>query len=490
MTVDNVAPNGGEGINHDEIQARRYAEPDWENWTTTPTDLDWPVQMFMQHNPNVVFDGDTLLNYDAGCYRAINTENTLREFLERFDVVIERRNDYPLRVHYRATPARIKQFAAKLAEEIKLSPYDPVPHWRYPPYDRDDDAPAPANQCLCFENAIVNALTGETTRPTPHLLSTTGFDFNYDPHATCELWQKTVNDYWPLKSDGTLADEALLLQEMFGYLLLPKTDLHKIFMLIGSGRNGKGTITRLLTYLLGRPHVAFISMHDLSARYSRAGFIGKRLAIVGEGTFGTKDDTVTATTFLKTVSGEDEITIRRNGGRAPWTGILRTRFLITANTIPEFVDDSPALSLRTVSIPFTRTFSDDERDTALDGKLQAEAAGIINWTITGYQRVMKAQKFTLPAASVQLTARIAQTASRGILSFIEDFCDLTDIGATVTERELYAAYRQWCADNGIRVISKSKFLNALLAAKPALAQYRPRDGGVRERSLRGVRLIP
>ena len=61
---------------------------------------------------------------------------------------------------------------------------------------------------------------------------------------------KFLGDLW---GDDTEAMEAL--QEFFGYTISGRTDLHKILLLVGPLRSGKGTIARVLTSLIGKPNV-------------------------------------------------------------------------------------------------------------------------------------------------------------------------------------------------------------------------------------------
>ena len=54
---------------------------------------------------------------------------------------------------------------------------------------------------------------------------------------------------------------------MFGYLLLPITHLQKMFMLIGPKRSGKGTITRVLSAVVGRSNVAGSTLGSLTTPF-------------------------------------------------------------------------------------------------------------------------------------------------------------------------------------------------------------------------------
>ena len=60
-----------------------------------------------------------------------------------------------------------------------------------------------------------------------------------------------LRQLWPDDEESIAA-----LQEFFAYVLSGRTDLHKIMLLIGPTRSGKGTIARVLAALLGKGNVA------------------------------------------------------------------------------------------------------------------------------------------------------------------------------------------------------------------------------------------
>jgi putative DNA primase/helicase len=262
----------------------------------------------------------------------------------------------------------------------------------------------------------------------------------------------------------------------------------KTALFIGSGRNGKGVVLTILIALLGALNVAALSMQQLgSVKHSKASLINKRLLAVSEGALGSKSDRIGATNFIKAVTGEDRIDITRRGAE-PWRGKLQARILITANLIPAFIDSSPALGERIISLMFSRIFAEHERDYGLTDKLLGELSGIFNWAAEGYRRLKANGKFTLPASSARLTQDIVR-ASSGVTAFIEEACDLS-AEAVITESEFYRTYTQWCAQTGTRPMGKGELIGAVIMALPGrVTHYRPWvNGRAGERSLRGVKV--
>jgi putative DNA primase/helicase len=83
--------------------------------------------------------------------------------------------------------------------------------------------------------------------------------FEYEPTAPEPVrWLQFLNQLWPDDPESINA-----LQEFFGYVLSGRTDLHKIMLLIGPTRSGKGTIARVLAALLGKGNVAGSTLASL-----------------------------------------------------------------------------------------------------------------------------------------------------------------------------------------------------------------------------------
>jgi putative DNA primase/helicase len=82
--------------------------------------------------------------------------------------------------------------------------------------------------------------------------------------------------------------------ELIGYLTYSGNLLHKAVMLSGTGRNGKGTLLRVITALLGDDNTTSVSLHDLvNTRFSTASLFGKNANIAGDIDGGYIENTAT-----------------------------------------------------------------------------------------------------------------------------------------------------------------------------------------------------
>ena len=146
-----------------------------------------------------------------------------------------------------------------------------------------------------------------------------------------------------------------MLQQWFGYVLVPNTTLQKILMLIGPPRSGKGTIGRMLTALIGADAVAGPSLASLASHFGAASLIGKLAAIVPDARLSGRADQAVLVERLLFISGEDRIEVDRKH-RDPWTGTLPTRVLLMSNEVPRLRDAWLALANRLIILSLTESF--------------------------------------------------------------------------------------------------------------------------------------
>ena len=93
----------------------------------------------------------------------------------------------------------------------------------------------------------------------PQLFSLTCLPFAYDPAATCPQWEAFLN--YVLESDQK---RIALLQEYFGYCLIPGNKYQKFLMLEGVGGNGKGVTAAVLQEMLGASNVSNVGPEKFS----------------------------------------------------------------------------------------------------------------------------------------------------------------------------------------------------------------------------------
>ena len=92
-------------------------------------------------------------------------------------------------------------------------------------------------EIIACRNGLLHVPSGKLLEPTPRFFTRNALAFDFLPDAPApRQWLDFLNQVWP----G--GEEIELLQEIFGYLLVPDTSQQKIFLLVGPKRSGKGTM--------------------------------------------------------------------------------------------------------------------------------------------------------------------------------------------------------------------------------------------------------
>lgn len=322
-------------------------------------------------------------------------------------------------------------------------------------------------------------LTTRVQQPhTPRLYVHAAVPYPYDPKARAPSWDAFLRALWP---DD--AESVATLQEWFGYVLSGDTAQQKGLFLIGPPRAGKGTIARVLTALIGPEHVAGPTLAALGGQFGLAQLVGKPLAIIADARLRKADDVVTER--LLAVTGEDVQTVDRKH-REPLAHVtLPTRIMMLSNEVPRFADASGALASRFVVMVLGRSWLGKE-DVGLSAKLAGEMPGILNWALEGLSRLRARGRFVQPASADEVIAELEELSSP-VLAFLRECCEVGD-GLEVPAAELYAAWEEWCEDNGRLSGSVQSFGRDVRAAVPGLRDSRPRSGGVQRRVYHGLRV--
>jgi putative DNA primase/helicase len=96
-------------------------------------------------------------------------------------------------------------------------------------------------------NGLLDVERRELLAHTPRFFNVTAVPFDYEKDALQPArWFGFLSDLW-----GEDIDSMNALQEFFGYVVSGRLDMHKILLLVGPTRAGKGVIARTLTALVG-----------------------------------------------------------------------------------------------------------------------------------------------------------------------------------------------------------------------------------------------
>ncbi len=353
-----------------------------------------------------------------------------------------------------------------------------------------DDSDAPlwldgtpsASDYLPVQNGIVHLPTRQLRQHSPKLFCPHRLAFPFEPTAHPEQWIKFLRQLWP---DDEQSIE--LLKEWFGYLLTSSTRFHKMMLMVGPKRSGKGTIARIAEATIGAASCCSPTLGGLSQNFGAAAIVGKRLAVVGDARLSGRADAAIVTERLLSLSGGDLQTIPRKH-QSDWIGTPETKWMLLSNELPRLPDSSGALASRFLLLQTSESFYGRE-DHGLEARLLAELPGIFNWALDGLARLQERGRFSELAAARDSMEALEDLGSP-VAAFVRHSCEVGP-GYTTPTSTLYEAFRRWCGDEGIDHVSTNAiFGRDLSAAFPAIRKITFRSGdGRREKNYSGIRVV-
>ena len=333
---------------------------------------------------------------------------------------------------------------------------------------------------VAVANGLLDIKRRQLLPHTPQFFNQTSVPFDYDACAPEPTeWLTFLADLWPQEPEAIN-----VAGEWFGYVISGRLDLHKILLMIGPTRGGKGVIARMLSALIGRQNVCGPTLNSLGGEFGLAPLIGKPLAIISDARFVGKNGNVVVERLLS-ISGEDVLTVNRKY-RDQWTGKLPSRLHVISNELPKLGDASTAIVGRIVLLLLSRSWLGKE-DHALEQRLHAELPGILNWALDGLQRltVPNGNRFTRIPAAEEAIAVMRDLASP-VGAFVREQCD-TGADKQVAVDELYGAFKIWAENNGHAKPTKQLFGRDLRAAVPSIRVTQPRGSdGKQYRAYSGI----
>jgi len=330
---------------------------------------------------------------------------------------------------------------------------------------------------LVLNNGLLNINGGEMTAHTPEYLSTIRLPVDYNPDADCPKIKKFF-------SEIVKEDDVPVLEELIGYCLFKGYPIHKAFMLVGEGANGKSTFLNLLRTFLGGENVVSVALQDLDRNRFASGALHGKLANIYP---DLSPNALYATGKFKMLTGGDLIGAEKKFG-GMFTFENYAKLIFSANRIPMVdKDDSMAFFRRWLIINFPNTFNGATANKNLLDKLTTpeELSGLLNLAIKGLKRLMDNGGFSDDRSVAQIREQYIRM-SDSVHAFVLDKIEVSPEDF-VEKKELYGAYCEYCRNENLPVISDQTFFKRL-CQHVRIEEYRPFMGDKRVRALRGLRL--
>ena len=243
------------------------------------------------------------------------------------------------------------------------------------------------------------------------------------------------------------------MQRFAGYLLTGSTREQIFLFCFGHGANGKSVFIEVLKHVMA-DYSRAIASETLSESKRQAGgatpdlaaLIGARLVLCSE----TEDNTALAESLVKSLVSGDSMAVRQLYA-APVQFTPNFKLVMAGNHKPIVRGNDNGIWRRVRLVPFNRTFSPDERDPHLPAKLRAETPHILAWMVAGCIKWQQRRLADTPATIRQATD--AYQVDQDITGTWLSECTSSNANGETSSGDLYANYKAWSLDNGLRPAS-------------------------------------
>ena len=295
---------------------------------------------------------------------------------------------------------------------------------------------------LNLSNGTLDLHTGLLSPHNPLDLITKLCPAPYDPSAACPRWEAFL-----ARIMGGHEDLIPFLQRAVGYTLTGLTTEKCIFILYGSGDNGKTTFIEAVRALLGDDYSSVTTTQTLIAKKTDgipndiARLQGTRFVSATEIDEGRTLDEAGVKALT---GGRDRLVARFM--RAEWFEFFpKFKIFLSTNHKPRIVGGDSAIWNRIRLIPFHVSIPKPEQNPYLIDELRSELPGILAWAVRGCLD-WQANSLVSPL-EISLATEDYRDEMDILGGFISSVCVLGPRHQT-TSNALYQAYRRWADHSG------------------------------------------
>jgi putative DNA primase/helicase len=280
------------------------------------------------------------------------------------------------------------------------------------------------------------------------------------------MWKQFIREIM-----GYKGELITFLQTAAGWAVSGDVSEQSMFILYGTGANGKSTFLNVIMHILGDYAIStyaetFMKRNNDTATNDIARLRGTRFVTTTE----TEQGKRLSEHLIKQVTGTDQLTARFLYGEY-FNFVPTFKIFMASNHKPVIKGTDHGIWRRIKLIPFTTTIPDEKRDKYLEQKLLTEKSGILNWLIEG---ALRWRREGLNTPAIVLNATDEYRGEMDIIgNFFRERC-VQQPGAAIRARELFRVYQQWCEENNEMATSERMF--GLRLKELGITQKRSSDG--------------
>ncbi|HEY3691268.1 MAG TPA: phage/plasmid primase, P4 family [Pseudonocardiaceae bacterium] len=260
------------------------------------------------------------------------------------------------------------------------------------------------------------------------------------------------------------------LQRVLGMTMLGTVREHVLPVLVGDGRNGKGTLLRIVQAAFGS--YGTTANRSLVVEARNPGHLtevetlrGKRLAVIQETSREARWDV----TRINMLTGGDQL-VARGMNQDESTFSPSHTLILATNHRPEVQPGESAFWSRYREVPFSVSFEGREDPGLSDRIVATELSGVLRWLLDGYAAYTR-EGLVAPAI-VQLADTVARIEANEFGMFVAETFEVT--GSAADEMMSKDIWTMWTNHRGMNPAARACPPNAPRELPKALAAHDPR----------------
>lgn len=363
--------------------------------------------------------------------------------------------------------------------------------------DLDDKLANDNTDYINFSNGVYSVSTDKLLKHNPKYYLTQVRKFPIEKSAK-SVEEEDENKKYPSKTIDWLLDllgdldTVNYVCRLIGYCYFRSyIPFQKIFILFGSGSNGKSFLLNHVSNMLDESNVSGVSLHELDSsknQFARQLLVNKEVNIFAD----IDDGHIRKTGTLKTLSGGDTIMVEAKY-QSGYAYKNYAKLLFSANQLPTFSDSSDGFHRRVVVIPFEKKITEEFKKKHKQKKIEEEIPYFSHYCIRQFKEAYDKGDLEESEKIKEATNKCLEQMDN-VDRFLSDCCEclieekleqsiksnnnhneIDKIEKKIYEEQLarlkseygsptaevYSLYKKYCLEEGTKANGKKKFKEKL-----------------------------
>ena len=330
-----------------------------------------------------------------------------------------------------------------------------------------------------LKNCVLDAFTGKIYDHSPNYNFLYKIDTDYDKDAKCPEIERFLHSVISEKDYDCLI-------ELIGNTFISGMYFRNLFVLVGTGSNGKSKFMKLIEKLVGKVNCSNISMQSLSDdKFASSSLYGKKVNICAD----IPSTSINETGVLKQLTGGDTLMAQQKGKNA-YFFVNEAKPIFSCNELPDIKDKTTAMWERIILIEFPNEFKgkNEDKDLLLKITTSSELSGLLNIALVGVKRLLTNKTFSYDFDETMIRWYDYRNARNPLILFIRE-CIVLDDDKDLSMSDTFQLYKAYCKTMRVVSVSDKMFHIYMRRYLNQEDEYQPSDGhGKQIRSYKGIRV--